>query len=146
MENFIPLEEGFTIFVSFWGKEFYNRRCWAILWMTGDHSPLCSDKLVSNLRYSQFIWRLCFFFFFLVLFCCQTACWESCFVCLSLSSHPRRAQWAPGVFKQQPEDNTQLGRAGERCTSSLQPYCPWGNCSLCWEMVMPWPKKVPPHQ
>lgn len=105
MENFIPLEEGFTIFVSCWGKGFYNRRCWAILLITGDPSSLCSDELVPTLRCSQSIHSMktffpsCLFFFFF----CQTACWEFQFI---PPTAPRRAECAPGVFKQQPEGNT----------------------------------------
>lgn len=102
--------------------------------MIGDPSSLCSDKLEPTLRSSLSICSMNTFFpswlFCFVLFCCSFVlfgfwgavvvglfCWVFLFVFLpdsllrisvhsSHSSHPRRAQCAPGVSKQQPEGNT----------------------------------------
>lgn len=112
-------------------EEFYNRRCWAILWMTGDHSPLCSDKLMSNLRCSSVYMKTLFPFFFffpLVLFCCQTARWESRFICPTAP--------IPGELSvYQVSSNSSLRtthsweRAGERCTSPAAPGVKPSTCS-----------------
>lgn len=150
MEIFIPPEEGLTIFVSCWGKGFYNRKCQAISYMTRDPSSLYSDELMTSLRCSQSvcsmkIWRLFtlpdFSSFLgqvgekiwgtgekgdviLGFFVAKTACWE--FQLISPT-----APIPEELSAYQMSSNNSLmamhsqQRATERYIDSLQPYYPW---------------------